>query len=531
MLKLKHFPILFVTCLIFHLSPAQTRMFDVRDYGATGRKSEKATEAIQKAIDACAETGGGTVYFPPGEYLSGTVRLKDHVNLHLENGARWYASQDTVDYQVPYNVYKGNNPSQPVLIYAEDVQNIGISGRGLIDGQARREYDELRGVDSFIAEETELARTSGVEMKMYYKISPIVSLIYFVDCIDVNVRNVHIRESSSWTLHVQWCERVKISGIVLESSLEQGVNADGIDVDGCRDVRISDCIIKTGDDAIVLKSTLTNGRFENCENVTVTNCVLTSTSSALKIGTETFGDFRNIVFSNCTIENTNRGLGIIVRDGGTVSDVVFSNISMQLDRKHFNWWGDADPIWLVILKRSPESEVGRIENILFENIIAHGQGSSKLEGFAGQPLRNISLSNVQLFMHPEDTPDQRATHALIASDVQDLSLKSVSVYWDEVNPQDQWQSALAIENVDGLFISDFKGRQALRRAADPVISLRNVGNAVIRDAEATEAVPAFIRVSGRETRKIAIADVDLLGRARQKVAIAPGTPLEEILLK
>ncbi|MFP4090611.1 MAG: glycoside hydrolase family 28 protein [Cyclobacteriaceae bacterium] len=531
MLKQTLFLIYFFTLFTFHFSQAQTRLFDVRDYGATGRKSEKATAAIQRAIDACAETGGGTVYFPPGEYLSGTVRLKDHVNLHLENGARWYASQDTADYQVPYNIYKGNNPSQPVLIYAEEVNNIGISGQGLIDGQARREYDDLRGVDSFIAEETELARASGVEMKMYYKIPPIMSLIYFVDCKDVKIKDVHIRESSSWTLHVQWCERVEISGILLESSLEQGVNADGIDVDGCRDVLISNCIIKTGDDAIVLKSTLTNGRFENCENVTVTNCVLTSTSSALKIGTETFGDFQNIVFSNCTIEDTNRGLGIIVRDGGTVSDVVFSNISMQLDRKHFNWWGDADPIWLVILKRTPESKVGKIENILFENIIAHGQGSSRLEGFAGQPLRNISLSNVQLFMHPEDTPDKRATHALIASDVQDISLHGLSVYWDEARPEDRWQSAVSMENVDGLIIADFKGRQALRTASDPVISLRNVGNAVIRDAEATEAVPAFIRVSGADTRKIAITDVDLLGRARQKVAVAPGTPLEEILLK
>lgn len=513
------------------LSASAQRLFDVRDYGAYGIKTQKATKMLQKAIDACAESGGGTVYLPPGEYLSGTIRLKDKVTLQLEKGATLFASRDTADYQVPYNIYKGNNPHQPVLIYAENVSNISIVGEGTIDGQARREYDELRGVDNFIAEETEAARLAGVEMKMYYKIPPIVSLIYLVECRDVNIRDIHIKESSSWTLHVQWCERVKISGIFLESSLEAGVNADGIDVDGCRDVLISDCVIKTGDDAIVLKSTLTKGRYENCENVNVTNCVLASTSSALKIGTETFGDFQNIVFNNCTIENSNRGLGIIVRDGGTVRDVIFSNISMQLDRKHFNWWGNADPIWLVVRKRNQDSKVGSIENILFQNIIAHGQGTTKLQGYPGKPLRNIRLSGAQLFMYPEDQPDKRATHALLAEDVQYLSLDRVEVDWDNEAPQDEWQSALYLENVDGLSIDSFRGRPGLRRASDPVIQLVNVSNAVIRNSEASEPVPAMIRVSGSNTRSVAVNNLDLLNRARQKIAITPDVPLEELLLK
>ena len=505
--------------------------FDVRDYGAYGIKSQKATEYLQKAIDACADIGGGTVYFPPGQYLSGTLRLHDNITLHLEKGATLYASQDTTDYQVPYTIYKGNNPHQPVLIYAENVARISITGEGTIDGQARREYDDLRVVDNFIAEETAQARASGVEMMKYYKIPPIVSLIYFVECQDVKIRDVHIRESSSWSLHVQWCERVYIQGIYLESSLEAGVNADGVDVDGSRDVIISDCTIKTGDDAIVLKSTLTNGRYENCENVTVSNCVLTSTSSALKIGTETYGDFRNIVFNNCTIENTNRGLGIIVRDGGTVRDVIFSDITMQLDRKHFNWWGNADPIWLVVLKRNQDSEVGSIENIHFQNIVAHGQGTSKLQGYPGSPLRNIWMSDIQFFMHPEDQPDKRATHALLAEDVQYLSLDRISVDWNEQAPQDEWQSALYLQNVDGLSVDSFRGRSGLRRASDPVIQLVNVSNAVIRDSEASEPVAALIRVSGRRTRKVAVSNIDMLNRANQKIAISPGVPLEELLLK
>ncbi len=517
--------------LLLSLSASGQRLFDVRDYGAFGIKSQKVTENLQKAIDACADTGGGTVYFPPGDYLSGTLRLHDNITLHLEKGATLYASQDTTDYQVPYNIYKGNNPHQPVLLYAENVASISILGGGTIDGQARREYDDLRGVDSFIAEETAKARASGVEMKRYYKIPPILSLIYFVECQDVKIRDVHIRESSTWSLHVQWCKRVHIQGIYLSSSLAAGVNADGIDVDGSCDVIISDCTIKTGDDAIVLKSTLTNGRYENCENVTVSNCVLASTSSALKIGTETFGDFRNIVFNNCTIENTNRGLGIIVRDGGNVIDVIFSDITMQLDRKHFNWWGNAEPIWLVVLKRNQNSQVGSIENIQFQHIVAHGQGTSKLQGYPGSPLKNIRLSDIQFFMHTEDQPDKRATHALLAEDVQYLSLDRISVDWDEKSPQDEWQSALYLENVDGLSLDHFQGRSGFRRASDPVIQLVNVSNAVIRNSEASEPVAALIRVRGRRTRKVVVSNIDMLNRANQKIAISPGVPLEELLLK
>ncbi len=522
---------LFIYFMLF-FSPADAqRLYDVRDFGASGIKSQKATQAIQRAIDVCAENGGGTVYLPPGDYLSGTIRLKDHVKLYLERGAVLFASHDTADYQVDYDIYKGSNPHQPVLIYAENSQNIGIEGNGIIDGQARREYDDLRGVDSFIGRETQNARTAGVEMKMYYKIPPMVSLIYFVDCDVVNIADVQIRESSSWTLHLQWCTKVNIKGIKLESSLEQGVNADGIDIDGCQDVVISDCIISTGDDAIVLKSTLTNERFENCENISVNNCVLTSTSSALKIGTETFGDFRNILFNNCTITNTNRGLGIIVRDGGSVSDVIFSNISMQLDRKHFNWWGDADPFFLVVLKRNQNSKIGSIEHIQFNNIIAHAQGSSKLTGFPGKPISHISFSDVQIHMQAEDQPDKRSSHALIARDVQNLHLDRVQIQWDDTDTEENWQSALFVENTDGLFVDGFLARQGLRNGDAPVINLQNVSNSVIRDSEASETVPVMIRISGLNTRKIAINNVDLLGRSRQKVSIGPGAPLEEILLK
>ncbi len=506
------------SAMLFTSTGLSQSVFSVRDYGATGIRAELATEAIQQTIDTAHARGGGVVWLPAGDYLSGTLVLKSNVTLRLDPGATLYASQDTADYKVPFNIYKNDNPRQPVLLYAEGARRIRIEGEGRIHGQARRVYQDLREADGFIAEETEIARRAGVEMKMYRKVPPFVSLIYLVSCQDVAIEGVRILESVDWTLHVQWCARVSIRNCFIQSSLEAGVNADGIDVDGCRNVTISDCIITTGDDAIVLKSTLTNGRYEDCANVTVTNCVLTSTSSALKIGTETYGDFRHIVFTNCVISNSNRGLGIIVRDGGRVSDVIVSNVTMELNRKHFNWWGSADPFWLVVLKRREDSEVGSIENVLLSNIIAHGQGTSKISGLGAESIRNITLDQVQLFMHPEVKPDKRATHALMATDVEGLTISQVRVHWNEV-VEKKWQSALAIENVRGLTVNDFRGQAG--NDGHPVVALHNVQDARVQAIEATAATDVLIQVSGEQTKDVKFANNDIQQWAGQQIVRKP----------
>lgn len=498
-------------------------VFNVRDYGASGNRAELATKAIQQTIDTVYARGGGVVWLPAGDYLSGTLVLKSNVTLRLDPGATLYASQDTADYKVPFNIYKHNNPHQPVLLYAEGARNISIEGRGRIHGQARRVYQDLGAADGFIAEETEIARQAGVEMKMYRKVPPYVSLIYLVSCQDVSIEGVRILESVDWTLHMQWCARVSIRNCFIRSSLVAGVNADGIDVDGCRNVTVSDCVIATGDDAIVLKSTLTNGRYEDCANVTVTNCVLTSTSSALKIGTETYGDFRNIVFTNCTVSNSNRGVGIIVRDGGRVSDVIVSNITMELNRKHFNWWGSADPFWLVVLKRREDSEVGTIENVLLSNIIAHGQGTSRISGYRPESIRNVTLDQVQLFMHPETKPDKRATHALEVKNVEDLTISRTRVFWDAPT-EEKWQSALAVENAQGLVIDDFRGRAGRPSSPAPVIALHNVQHARVQGVEPTASTDVLIRVSGSKTQSVNFIDNDSNQRARQRVVQTKANP-------
>jgi hypothetical protein len=526
--------LLLTVCLQVPDGQAQPPMavFNVKTYGASGQKTDNALPAIQKAIDAAAVAGGGTVYFPAGEYTTATLVLASNIRLHLEGGATLYASQDPEAYAFTKGMIS-NETNTPVLLYGNGLKNIAFSGTGTIDGQARHVWEDLKEVDGFIKAETENARASGTEMKRAYALDPKVSLFFLLDCENVNIQDITILNSPTWALHLQWCKDVQIKGIRLYSSLDKGVNSDGIDIDGCRDVVISDCIIETGDDAICLKSTNRNGRFEPVENLSVTNCVLASTSTALKIGTETWGDFRNIVFNNCAIKNTNRGLGIFVRDGATVENVIFSNITLETNRKHFNWWGDGDAFRMVVLKRNESSKVGRIRNILITNIIAHGQGTSLAEGFEGQNLENITVSNVKLFMHPEGLADKRATNAFTFNRVSNLKLHNIEVQWDTTQPEQKWQHALLLRNINGLEVDRFTGRQGLLASSAPALRLENSSDATLTHLQAAEGTGTLLQVSGQKSRDIQVQHLDVKNRSARPLEIkdAPKQAVKRIRSK
>lgn len=484
---------------------------NVKDLGAGGKKDELITPIIQKAIDSCFSAGGGRVYFPPGNYLSGTIQLKTNVSLYLMTGATLWASRNEKDYPDHFVIYKKNDSGKegdgrtPVLVYAKNAKNIGIEGKGIINGQAQRTYEDLKKVDGFIADETENARKSGVEMKMYYKVKPYTCMVFFESSEHIHISQTSFIESTDWTLHFKWCKKIFVDNVYIESSLEKGVNADGIDIDGCTDAVITNSIIETGDDAIVLKSTNTFDKFQPCQNVTVSNCVLVSTSTALKLGTESFGDFRYINFNNCVIRNTNRGLSIVVRDGATVSNVIFSDITMECNRKHFNWWGNADPFWLVVKKRHQDSKIGKIENVVFRNIIAHVQGTAKLEGFPGHPLQNIRMNQVQIFMYPESKPDKRADNAFFASEVNQLSISDMEITWDTENPEPKWSNAIALNKVNNVMIKAVKAKQAPGNTGAACMSLQNVKNTIISDCIAKPGTSVFIKADGRETENIVLS--------------------------
>jgi hypothetical protein len=446
--------------------------FYVTDFGAVPGAENSQTELLQKAIDSCADEGGGTVVLPPGTYRSATLELKTNVYLHLSPGAKLISSRDVSEFSRYVN--EGYSVSGlPVQIYANGITNAGITGSGTIDGDAQYILEDIGGVDGFVAKEFEIARQAGVPMKKHAKIDPITVMVFFKDCRNITLRDASFIHSVHWGIHLKNCTDVNIEGIRIYSSLEKGANSDGLDIDGCRNVTVSNCIIETGDDAIVLKTTNKDGPAMPCENIVVTNCVLSSTSAALKLGTESFADYRHIVFSNCVIRNTNRALAIIIRDGATAENILFSNITIDCRRKDFYWWGNGDPIWLVVTQRTPESEIGHIRNVYFHNIRGTGQGTTKIEGHPLRPLENIRFSEVSLHMDPEERPDKRAVHGFMAHHINGLVLDRVSLTWNQEQTEPAWKNGMVLKNISGLKMNQ-TGISAAPGKKVPAIVLENV---------------------------------------------------------
>lgn len=428
---------------------------------------EPTGQAVQAAIDACAAQGGGVAFLPAGRYVTGPLWLKDNVELRLEAGATVVMSPDRADWPAGVRA----------LVNARGVKRIAITGRGTFDGNAQWEFVPVRRADPEIAAEQEIARLAGVEMKRYYRKGDVQKYLFVLqDAEDVRIEGVTIQNAPLWNVRLQDCNRVWIRGIHLWSDLERGVNSDGIDIVSSSNVVISDSIIATADDAIVLKTTdfgPPDGRpIGPVENVVVTNCTLTSSSTAMMIGTETHADIRHVLFSSIVVRNANKVFGINVQDGATVSDVRFTNITFETNRRHWNWWGSAEVMKIVLKKRTPQSRLGAIRDITIDGAQGTARGTSLVAGEAGRRLENITIANLRVKLLPENLPDKRATDALVFQGIDGLALRNVEVEWDREHPEPKWARALVLRDISQLRLEDFRGPAA--RADVPAVLKENV---------------------------------------------------------
>jgi hypothetical protein len=477
--------------------PARDGLFDVKTFGATGRRADSATGAFQAAIDACTTAGGGTVRVPPGEYSVGMIQLKDNVTLHVDAGATLLLIQDNSQFP------RGKR----AMIFADHASNIGVTGRGTLDGLAQYEFVAMRGLDPEIAPEIEIARAAGVDMRRYYRVGVQTYMFILNNCRNVLLRDISILHSPLWNVRLNDCDRVHVHGVYIYSDLEKGVNADGIDVVSSRNVTISDSVIETADDAIVLKSISRDGQpAGRTENVTVTNCVLASSSTALMIGTETEADIHQVLFNNCVIRNSNKGFGINVQDGADVHDVIVSNLTIETRRRHWNWWGSAEMCKLVLKQRTPASRIGAIRDIVVDNVIARVRGTSTIVGHAERPIENIRLSNVDVTMLPEDAVDKRASHALYLERVRGARIRDLSVRWSTDPVEPKWRSALVLRRVAGFEVDGFGGRQGIPSSNDAAIVLDDAEDGAIRSARTSDGGRHLVHVQGATTRDITISD-------------------------
>ena len=490
---------------------ASPAVFNVRDYGATGIKSDDAHPAIEKAIEACAKAGGGTVLLPAGDYTSGTIHLRSHVTLRIDAGATLYATHDSSAYD------------KQGLLYGEGLENVTLEGRGTVDGEAEYEWRLNDIDDAYIRDNQLLAQAAGAPLmrsfpKGLHSGTVYPHLVLLLRSKDVRIAGLSFLRSPSWTMNFYACERLNIDGVYIHTSQQDGVWADGIDPDGCKDVRISNSTIETGDDAIVFYSSTIWGPALPCENITITNCRLSSSSSALKFCDGNANSVRKVTVDNCVITNSNRGIAFMVYDGGYVSDVVLSNLTIETHRFPWFWWGDGDPIFFTVRRRSEvvgkppapgEPPAGAIRNVIIRNVIAHGQGSCFIMGHPDSWLDHVSLENVKFFLaaDPAATYD-KAVHAMQVRYARNLTLKDLEIIWEKPASR-KWQSALSLQDVQDLTLENFAGAPA---AADaPAVALEDVDGARVFNSKAQPGTGTFVKVSGAASRRIRVYDNELDG--------------------
>src|SRR5579859_1737606 len=245
-------------------------LYDIREFGAAGDGKRLDTPAINAAIDQCHAAGGGTVYVPPGTYLSGTVQLKSNVTLYLEAGATLLGSKNISDYTAMAGPPSLADANQRHLIFARDAENVGLSGPGRIDGQGPSFWVPSQRVVP--PPEEDWRDVATFDWKPVDRPSP---LLEFYNCKNLRIEDVRIENAAGWTLRPVHCDEVFIHGITIRNPVI-GPNTDGIDPTCCRNVLISNCVIDTGDDAICLKSESPYGDPPRaCKNITISNCVLT----------------------------------------------------------------------------------------------------------------------------------------------------------------------------------------------------------------------------------------------------------------
>ena len=499
----------FIACMLLFLNHQFAigsigKRYNILDFGAKPDGKTLNTQAIQNAIDECAGNGGGTVYFPAGMWLTGTVYLENHVTLWLDSGCLLLGSKEKKDYGRARKLSgkESETFSYWGIITGKNLEKIAIRGRGTIDGQ-------------------------GINFK--YKDGSRPKNVYLESCTDVLIEGVRMRNAGSWMQHYRRCERLTIRDIAVFNHVSY--NNDGLNIDSCRDVVITGCTIDSDDDAIVLKSL----SLTPCENVTISDCIVSSHCNSIKMGTESGGGFQNITVTNCTIcspryskviygrQRGLAGVALEIVDGGTLDHVVISNLTIR---------GVTVPIFMRLGNRAriyeedqSKPSVGKFSNVIVSNIIAAecSQVGCSITGLPGHAIENVTLGNIQLSFEGGgtkddallDIPEKPASYpestmfgtlpayGFFCRHVRGLRFHNLrletstpdyrhAIVFDDVNDA-------VIDSIDAPFVAGAEG----------MISCRDSRNIFIRNCRLPKGTELFLDLCGSQTNDILLMSNDL----------------------
>lgn len=479
--------------------------------------------AINAAINRAHAQGGGFVYLSPGVYLCGTIVLKSNVTLHLEAGAVILGSTDLTQYTLQTPRPDGGLGSQGHhLIFARDADNVTLQGGGLIDGQGSSFWISSGHP---MPQEQHWADVASIHLKHKGEVSP---LLEFVNCRHLCVQQVRIENASGWTLRTLSCVGVVIDGVSIKNPVI-GPNTDGMDITSSSDVRIANCSIDTGDDAICLKSENPYGEtVAVMRNVTVTNCTITTCCNGFKFGTSTKSGCENVVFSNSTIYNPAEsdlservisGICLEMVDGGWLDGVVISGIRMQRTRT---------PIFLRLGARTlPRGDNKTyLRGVMISDIHATDAVlTSSITGLPGMEVEDVTLSNIHIETNepglrewtereipelPAAYPEARMFGRLPAYGMYVRHARGIRMRDIVFEPSAiEQRPAVVCDGVASLEIAGL--RVPLQGNGSPAVELRQTTDVWLRDCRAGSNSPSLANITGGDSARILVSGCDLLG--------------------
>jgi len=519
---------------------APAKPFPVTDYGATGKGIQKDTAAFQKAIDACAAAGGGTVAVPPGTYLLGRVHMKDNVTLNLHAGAVLRPSKDRADYPVieggPKSNYKPKYGENAIncrfaLLYAYKAKNVAVTGRGTLLGDGKSFWTVKNTGD--------YPKWCSVPPWHYYTpqaFRPI--MVMFEECRNALVRDITIEDSSCYAGWFASCGLMRFQNVTVLNDLA-GPNTDGFHFSSCRNVHLTDCHFVCGDDCIAIDP----NNDGPTANFTVTACTFKTTVNVFRIYTGLDsglapnmprGQVSDIAATNCSVEDAS-GVFNVTADRGDIRRLAFSNFSINMDTR-----GSA--FFLMTIGG------GTVRDVTLGNMTIRTDGIGTISGDAHGTVSGVTLDGLRYEVYPRTKqygngmPDPLpgyslhhfAPYNLTIRYARDIRLHNIQVDWYEADLADlakvpgakPFWSCIECNRVDGL---DIEGVVCSPFGKDaPAIRLENVKNAAISRCRAQDKTDLFLRVGGT-SENISLRDNDLT-KAAKLSETAPELPSNTVLL-
>jgi len=457
------------------------------------------TQAIQGAIEKASKNGGGTIFFPAGEYLTGALKLKSNITIYLDSGALLKFSENFDDY-LPFVEmrYEGivMQTFSP-LFYAKDAENISIKGRGVIDGQGEAWWNEVYRIETAKGpipqtkyQKMWVEQNKGIVYSPYYQRT--IDKHFFrpaffqsFNCKNILIEGVTFQNSPFWTINPVFCDNVTITGITIFNP--HSPNTDGINPSSCKNVHISNCHISVGDDCITIKS----GRDEDgrkygrpTENVTITNCTMLSGHGGVVIGSEMSGGIKKITISNCVFDGTDRGIRIKAARGrgGVVEEIRVDNIVMKDIKEEaivLNLFYDKGTLAEPVTEKTPIFRNIHMSNITGSNVNKAGM----ILGISEMPVQNISFSNINM----------DAKEGFTISTATDVEFHDVKV-------NASMGSSFKISDSKNLILDNVGSSTPIKGI--PVIKLDNVSNMMIANNFPFNATDVFIEADGAATKGI-----------------------------